>query len=68
MNVPHQVMLSIVSHPISQDEILHPTTDIDWVDLDKPQMFKRCRDITKACIESCGPAHEGSDRSLSESA
>ncbi len=39
MQMPHQIVLPIPNHAIAGDEIVHPTTHIDWVYLQKSEMI-----------------------------
>jgi len=51
MQVAQQVALAISSHAIAQDEIVHPSANVDRIDLNKPAMRQCGGDIGRGGIE-----------------
>ena len=58
MHMPHEIALTIASHTMSQNVIVHATADIDGIDLHKTQMIERRARISKSGIQTSSLPHE----------
>ena len=58
MQVPHQVMLAVILHAMTENVILHSPADIDGINLHKTQVFQRMLRAGEASIQACGETHE----------
>ena len=51
MQVAHEVALAITGDAIAEDEIVHPATDVDWVDLNEAMVSEYSREAGRRGIE-----------------
>ena len=51
MEMPHQIAFAISQNAVAQDEIVHPPTNIDRVDLNVTVMGQRSVDVCHWLIE-----------------
>src|SRR5437879_1854876 len=56
MKVANEVALAIPGDAISEDEIMHPATDVDGVNLDKTEVSERSPDTERRRAEQDSPA------------
>jgi hypothetical protein len=49
--MPHEIALAVASDAIAKDEIVHPTADVDRVDLNITEMFEGMVDASDRFIE-----------------
>lgn len=47
MKMAHQVAFPVSSDPIAQNQIVHPSADVDWIDLNPRQVPQRRRYVRK---------------------
>ncbi len=60
MNMAVQVAFAIVGYAVAEDEIMHPTANIDGVDLNAAVIGKGSGYIRRRCIEQHRAPHEAS--------
>ena len=58
MQVLHQILLTITTHPVPQDVVMHPAGNIDGVYLNEAQMRERLRNFAERTLKPCSAQHE----------
>ena len=51
MKVANEVALAVAGHAVAEDEIVHPATDIDRINLNETEMIKGGGDVGDKRIE-----------------
>jgi len=51
VQVAHEAALAISGDAVAEDEVVHPATDVDWVDLNEPVVSECSREAGRRGIE-----------------